>query len=299
MPALNAGDLLLDVILVKQGLFALVELDAVDVPRHHDLHELAGPLEGLRLVDQYRVDLAVIDVADRADDHVAFFVDADRTRRLPDAAHDRPPEPQEVVQVPMQIALGAVGAGRADDEAQPLRRIELQQGLAELAAQIIVGDFAADADPLQPRHQHEVTTGNADVRREGRSLGADAFLDYLHEDFAAAAEDLLNRRLVADAAFVEASAAALVAGIFFVVGLAAVGQQVLVVLEFDVANVQEPIAADAEIDEHRLNTGLDIDDAALYRCSRRSSRCCCVRRRVPPARHPRGWRSGFLRTGGH
>ena len=102
VPALDPRDFVLDVILVEQGLLPLVELDAVDVARHDDLHELAGPLEGLRLVDQHRIDLAVVDVADRADDHVAFFVDPDGARRLPDAADDRPPEPQQVVQVAMQ-----------------------------------------------------------------------------------------------------------------------------------------------------------------------------------------------------
>ena len=35
----------------------------------------------------------------------------------------------------------------------------------------------------------------------------------------------------------------------------------LVVLVFDVADVEEPVAAHAEIDEDRLDAGLDIDDA--------------------------------------
>ncbi len=37
-----------------------------------------GTLERLRLVDVDRVDVAGEDVADGADDHVAFFVDVDR-----------------------------------------------------------------------------------------------------------------------------------------------------------------------------------------------------------------------------
>ena len=59
----------------NSGSLAVVELQPVGVPRHHDLQELLGPLEGLRLVDLDRVDVAGEDVADRADDHVAFFVD--------------------------------------------------------------------------------------------------------------------------------------------------------------------------------------------------------------------------------
>jgi hypothetical protein len=37
----------------------------------------------------------------------------------------------------------------------------------------------------------------------------------------------------------------------------------LVVLEFNVADVEKPVATHAEIDEDRLDAGLDIDDAAF------------------------------------
>ena len=51
-------DLLVELVLVEQRLLAFVELQPVDVPRHDDLQELLGPLEGLRLVDVDRVDVA-------------------------------------------------------------------------------------------------------------------------------------------------------------------------------------------------------------------------------------------------
>src|SRR6185295_5821744 len=92
--------------------------------------------------------------------------------------------------------------------------------------------------------------------------------------FAAALEDLLDRRLVAHAALVEALARAarrgtrIVVFVFVVVifagaAVAVLPAQVLVVLVFDVADVQESVASDAEIDEGRLDAGLDIDDSAL------------------------------------
>ena len=66
--------------------------------------------------------------------------------------------------------------------------------LAELAALAFVDDLARDADAVQPGHEHEVSAGDADVGREGRPLGADAFLDDLDQHLVAAAEDLLDRR---------------------------------------------------------------------------------------------------------
>ena len=159
------------------------------------LQELLGPLEGRGLVDPDRVDLGGEDVADGADDHVRFLVDRRRRLGLLDPAQDDLPEPQQVGQVAGQLALGPFEAGGADDEAQALGRIQLVHDLAELAALAFVDDLARDADAVQPRHEHQIAAGDADVGRERRPLGADAFLDDLDQHLVAAAEDLLDRRL--------------------------------------------------------------------------------------------------------
>ena len=46
VPALDLGDLVLDAVLVEQRHLLVVELEAVDEPRHDDPEELLGPLEG-------------------------------------------------------------------------------------------------------------------------------------------------------------------------------------------------------------------------------------------------------------
>ena len=76
--AVDLGDLLVEVVLAEQRLLALVELQAVDVAGHDQLQELLRPLVRRRLVDVDGVHLRGEDVADGADDHVAFFVDARR-----------------------------------------------------------------------------------------------------------------------------------------------------------------------------------------------------------------------------
>ena len=289
---------------MEQRLAAFVELQPVDVPRHDDLQKLLGPLEGLGLVDVDRVDVAGEDVADRADDHVAFFVDVHRAGGLLDAADDHFPQPQQIGEVAREFFLGAVGAGGADDEADALGRVELAEDVAEAAAVFVAFDLARDADAAEGRHQHEVAAGDADVRGERRAFGADAFLDDLHEHFVAALEDVLNRRLEArpDAGAEAAvfappppplrrppatvSVAARGAVRFVVIEssspsssfevaiaalAAAVGQDRLArivsalaeVLRLDVADVQEAVAADAEIDERRLDARLQVDDAAF------------------------------------
>ena len=210
---------------------------------------------------------------------------------LLDAADDHLPQPQQVRQVARQLLLGAVEAGGADDEAQPLGRVQLEHDVAELAAGVVVLDLARDADAAQRRHQHEVAAGNADVGGERRPLGADAFLDDLHEHFVAAAEDVLDRRLDAgpraaaggrataaprgrrrrrrrrrrppsssSSSIVVAVATRPAAGLDRLVGIEAALAEVL---RLDVADVQEAVAADAEIDEGRLDAGLEVDDLPL------------------------------------
>src|SRR5690606_7313892 len=56
-------------------------------------------------------------------------------------------------------------------------------------------DLARDADSPQSRHQHDIAAGNADVGRQGWSLGPDSFLDDLDHYLVAALKDLLNWRL--------------------------------------------------------------------------------------------------------
>src|SRR5690606_4914467 len=91
--------------------------------------------------------------------------------------------------------LRAVGARRADNKSQALRRVQLTQDRAETLAGVLVLDLARHADPPQSRHQHEVTAGDADVGRERRALRADPFLDDLDDHLVAATEDLFDRRL--------------------------------------------------------------------------------------------------------
>src|SRR5205807_2960774 len=102
-----------------------------------------------------------------------------------------------------------VQAGGADDEAQPLRRLQLAEDLAQAAALVVVGNLARHADAVQPGHQHEVAAGDADVGAQRRTLGADALLDDLDEDLLAALEEVLDERLgPAEARAGEAPAAA-------------------------------------------------------------------------------------------
>ena len=150
----------------------------------------------------------------------------------------------------------------------------------------LVFNLARDADASQGRHQHEIAAGDADVGRKRRAFRANAFLDDLDKHFIAAAQDILDRRLETGPPAKMMVAAGLRAGILDAfleliadggirgaLRLAArlrrphrlvrIEPALAEVLGFDVADVQEPVAADAEIDKGRLDAGLQIDDDSL------------------------------------
>ena len=183
---------------------------------------------------------------------------------------------------------------------RPFGGFSSQQDVAQPAAGVVVFDLARHADAAQRRHQHQVAAGDADVGGERRALGADAFLDDLDEHFVAAAEDVLDRRLDARP-HAGAHAPRPRSGCRRCGGVArplsptssdrrrhrrrrrarrrrrrrasaaAVGHDRLVgieaalaeVLRLDVADVQKAVAADAEVDERRLDARLQVDDLAL------------------------------------
>ena len=284
---MDFGDLLVEIVLAEQRLLALEQLQAMNVAGHDQLQKLLGPLVRRRFVDVNGVDLRGDDVADGADDHVAFFVDARRRRELLNAAGDHFPQAEQVGHVARELAFGAVAAGGADDEAHALRRIQFEHDVAQPAADVLVLDLPRDADAAQRGHEHQIAAGNADVRRERRPLRADAFLDDLHEHFVAAAEDFLDRRLEArpaaetvilvrlgprgsSSAPSELVADDRIGGMLRRTTrtggperLRRIETALAEILRLDVADVQKAVAAHAEIDERRLDARLQVDHDAF------------------------------------
>ena len=125
LPLIDLSDLRLQLVFVKQRLATFVQFQPIDISRHYDLQEFFGSFKRLRLIDENRVDVAGEDIADRADDHVAFFIDIHRPGCLLDPPHDHFPQPQQVRQIARELFLRTIGAGGANDKADTLRRIQL------------------------------------------------------------------------------------------------------------------------------------------------------------------------------
>src|SRR3546814_11436850 len=67
------------------------------------------------------VDVAIVDVADRALDQIAVAVDRRGRRRAERGVADLVPQPREIIEVALDLGLGARQPGGADDRSEERR----------------------------------------------------------------------------------------------------------------------------------------------------------------------------------
>jgi hypothetical protein len=183
-----------------------------DVARHQELHEVAGGLVALLALHDHFVDVAVVDVADRAFDEVAVAVDERRGAALQRPVANLVPEAGEIVEVPLDLGLGARQARRPDDAAHAVRQVQVGHDLLQALPVGAVRDLPADTAAMRGvGHQHAIAAREAQIGGERRALVASLFLDDLDEQHLAAADHVLD--LVA-APQILALAPELVGGVF-------------------------------------------------------------------------------------
>ena len=109
--------LALHAIALQQRLALFVALHVLRMARHEHAHEVLGVLVGLVAVNDDLVDILRVLIADRPLDQVAFLIDEAGGRGLERQVADVLPQPQQVIEVALDLDLGAVGACGADDQA--------------------------------------------------------------------------------------------------------------------------------------------------------------------------------------
>ena len=200
---------------LEDGSLAGVELDAVAHLAQKPAGEVEHALERLVRVDAHPLDVRGGQLAQGADHqreilvHDAGPVDGgglrvDRSPQLAEkrhvrrddrvrasfrrGAHDVPVFRRPVL--PGAVAGCGIVPGRAPGA--------LAHHLAQALAFVLVLDPLRDPDRCPTGHVHQVARGNRYVRREARSLGAERILDDLHQHFLAVADEIGDRRCVAE-----------------------------------------------------------------------------------------------------
>ena len=168
------------------------------VARHQHAHEVVGLAIAVFAGDDDFVDVAPIEIADRALDERAFLIDEGRRRGAQRQFAHALPQPQQIFEVALDLLLGPRRAGRAQDDAHALRHFEILHDLLQPLAVGAVGDLARNAAAARGvGHQHGIAAGERQIGGERGALVAALFLDDLNEQHLAALDDFLDLVLAA------------------------------------------------------------------------------------------------------
>ena len=137
-----------------------VQFHVFGMRRHDHFHEVLGDAVARFALDQHFVDVLGIQIADRAFDQVALFIDLGGRNRPQGQFADLFPQALQVFVITLDFRLGALRSGGADDQTGAIRHLDLVGDFLELLAVHRIGDLAAD--PAATRgigHQHAVAPG--------------------------------------------------------------------------------------------------------------------------------------------
>ena len=163
------------------------------VARHQQLHEALGQLVAVLTFDHDFLDIAVVDVADRAFDQVAVRMDEAGRGGGECVLTDLVPQARQVIEIALDLGLGAAEARGADDQPHRLGKLEIGDDLFQPLAVAGRADLAADPAAVRAvGHQHGVTTREAEIGGERGTLVAALFLHDLHQHHLAALDNVLN-----------------------------------------------------------------------------------------------------------
>src|SRR5690606_9231901 len=103
------------------------------------------------------------------------------------------PKAGEIVEVALDLGLGALKSGGANDQAHAFGQVQLADDLLEALPIARRADLAADSAAVaRIGHQHAVTASKAEVSGESRTLVAALFLHDLDQQHLAALNDVLD-----------------------------------------------------------------------------------------------------------
>ena len=103
------------------------------------------------------------------------------------------PQPRKIVEVALDLCLGAAQTGRTHDKAHRLRQLQVRHDLLQPLAVAGRVDLAADpATVAAVRHEYGVAASKAQIGCQGSAFIAALFLYDLNEQYLSALDNVLN-----------------------------------------------------------------------------------------------------------
>ena len=180
-------------IAMEEGHAVAVQVHLLGVAGHQQAHVvLGGAIAEIALHPDF-IHIARVDVADGALDEAAVLVDQRRGDGVQRLLADLVPQAGEIVEVALDLGLGALEARRADDAAHALRQLQLRHDGLQATAVGLAGNLPGDAAAVGGvGHQDRIAASQRQVGGERRALAAALFLHDLNQKDLAALDDFLN-----------------------------------------------------------------------------------------------------------
>ena len=189
----HRGQLIFGAIALEQRDRVGILLYPLGVTRHQQLHEILGGAIARFAFDHDLFDFAIIDVADGALDQIAVRMDQRGRACNQRVFADFVPQPGEVVEVALDLGLGALQPGGAHDAAHRLGQRHFRDDRLEPLAIGRRIDLAADPAAMAGiGHQHAIAAGEAEISGQRGALVAAFFLDHLDQQHLAALDHVLD-----------------------------------------------------------------------------------------------------------
>ena len=173
----------LDLIAREKRQTIRVMFHVLGMGRHDHFHEILGLAIARLAFDQHLVNIAIIEIADRTVDQVAFLINWRRRNRAQGQFAHLFPLTLQIFVIALDLGLGALAARGADDQTRALRHLHRLRDFLQLFAIRNIGDLAAD--PATARgigHQNAIASCKAEIGGQGSTFIAALLFDDLHQN---------------------------------------------------------------------------------------------------------------------
>ena len=144
----------------KQRQRIFITFHVFSVRRHDHLHEVFGDAISAFTLNKHLVDFAIVQIADRTFDQIAFFVNLRRCDRFQCQLADLFPHTLQVFIIALDLGFGAFGTRRAHNQTSTLWYFDFVGDLFQFLTVWRVGDLAGNAAATgRVWHQDAITTG--------------------------------------------------------------------------------------------------------------------------------------------
>ena len=187
-------DLVFDLEAGEERDVVAIAFDAVNVVRHDLAHEGLGLLENIICIDENFTDVRLEVVADSTNDQAAFLENQQRRGVVFGYGVNGGPQLHQVVEIPLQLFSRTTNGSGTGDQTHAFRDGQLGHCVTQFRTVIPFDTARNTAATRIVWHEHQITTGQGDIGRQGSPLVATLIFVDLNDEFLTLFQGFLHFR---------------------------------------------------------------------------------------------------------